>query len=136
MHICDVIPCCSFAFTSFRKSHGLQNNQQVSSVPITRLVLLQPPCILGIVFFDQKLMPAWAWRDNLVVKNTYHSFRGPRLGSQCPHGSSQVSVTPVLGNLMPLLTLPLRTPMCLWYTPIHPDTYKHKIKQVYLKTNI
>ena len=83
------------------------------------------PTVLGSVIFDQKLVPSWAWRDNLVVKNTYHLFRGPRLGSQCPRHSSQLSVTPVPGNLMPLLTSPLRTPTCLWYTPIHPDTYKH-----------
>jgi hypothetical protein len=37
------------------------------------------------------------WRDGSVVKSTSSSSRGPRFNSQPPHGSSQLSVTPLLG---------------------------------------
>jgi hypothetical protein len=39
-----------------------------------------------------------AWK---VVKRTDCSCRGPRLGSQHPHGSPQLSLTPVPGDMMP-----------------------------------
>lgn len=36
-----------------------------------------------------------------MVKSIGFSFRGPRFKSQHPHGSSQSSVTPVLGDMTP-----------------------------------
>ena len=39
--------------------------------------------------------------DASVVRSTGWTFRGPGLDSQHPHGSSQLSVTPVSGDLMP-----------------------------------
>ena len=42
------------------------------------------------------------WRDGSEVKSTDCSSRRPRFNSQHPHGSSQLSVTPVPGNLTPL----------------------------------
>jgi hypothetical protein len=41
------------------------------------------------------------WRDGSEVKNTDYSSRGPGFNSQHPHGSSQLSVTPVPGDLTP-----------------------------------
>ena len=38
------------------------------------------------------------WRDGSLVKSTICSCRGPRFNSQHPHGSSQLSVTPVPGG--------------------------------------
>jgi hypothetical protein len=36
------------------------------------------------------------WRDGSVDKSTDYSSRGPGFKSQHPHGSSQLSVTPVI----------------------------------------
>ena len=41
----------------------------------------------------------WSWRNGLVVKSTSCSSRGPGFSSQHPHGSSQVSLTPVPEDL-------------------------------------
>ena len=46
--------------------------------------------------------PAPGWRDSSVVKSTDYSSRGPRFNSQHPHGSSQLSVTPVPGDPTPM----------------------------------
>jgi hypothetical protein len=43
------------------------------------------------------------WRDGSVVKSTPYSSRGLGFNSQHPHGGSQLSVTPVPGDLCPLL---------------------------------
>ena len=42
------------------------------------------------------------WWDGSVVKSSDYSSRGPRFKSQHPHGSSQLSVTPVPENLTSL----------------------------------
>ena len=45
------------------------------------------------------------WRAEVsVIKNTGYSFRGPRFSSQQPHGGSQLSVAPVLGDEAVLLS--------------------------------
>ena len=41
------------------------------------------------------------WRDSSAGKSTGWSSQGPRFNSQQGHGSSQVSVTPVLGASIP-----------------------------------
>ena len=41
----------------------------------------------------------WGRKDGSVVKSKVSSSRGPGFNSQHPHGSSQLSVTPVPGNL-------------------------------------
>ena len=41
------------------------------------------------------------WRDGSMVKSTSCSSRGLGFNSQHPHGSSQLSVTPVPGDLTP-----------------------------------
>lgn len=46
---------------------------------------------------------SWTCRDGPVVKTTSCSFRGPEFGSQNSHGCSLLSITQVLGNLMPSL---------------------------------
>jgi hypothetical protein len=40
------------------------------------------------------------WRDGSVVKSIEYSAREPRFNSQYPHGSSQLSVTPVSDTFM------------------------------------
>jgi hypothetical protein len=39
------------------------------------------------------------WRNNSMVKSDGCSFRRPKFNSQHPHGSSQLSVTPVPRDL-------------------------------------
>jgi hypothetical protein len=50
------------------------------------------------------LLKAWlqGWRHGLAFKSTGCSFKGLRFTSQYPHGSSQLSVTPVPGDLTDL----------------------------------
>ena len=52
----------------------------------SKLVLRQSPC--------EKLEDR-DWRDGTVVKSTVCSSKGPGINSQHPHGSSQLTVTPV-----------------------------------------
>jgi hypothetical protein len=42
-----------------------------------------------------------SWRESSAGKSTGWSSQGPRFNSQQGHGSSQVSVTPVLGASIP-----------------------------------
>jgi hypothetical protein len=46
-------------------------------------------------------MQTWNQKDGSAVMNTVCSCRGPQFNSQNPDDSSQVFVTPVLGDLMP-----------------------------------
>jgi hypothetical protein len=48
-----------------------------------------------------KKVKLWWWSDGSLVKSTDCSSRGPRFNSQHLHGSSQLSVTPVSGDLVP-----------------------------------
>ena len=48
-------------------------------------------------------MKIGGWRNCSVIKNTGYSSRGPRFNSQYPHGSSQLSVTVVPGDVTPSL---------------------------------
>lgn len=43
----------------------------------------------------------WSWRNGSVVKCTIFSSRGLGFNSQSPHGSLQLPVSPVLGDLTP-----------------------------------
>lgn len=44
-------------------------------------------------------MQGSGWRDGSAVKTNNCSSRGPEFESQCPHGASQPSITPVSGTL-------------------------------------
>jgi hypothetical protein len=50
------------------------------------------------IFINTKIT---GWRDGSIVKSTGRYSRGPRFCSQHPHGSSQLSVIPVSGDLTP-----------------------------------
>jgi hypothetical protein len=51
--------------------------------------------------FIEKLILQGYRRDVLSVKSTTCSSRGPGFNSQYPQGSSQLSITPVSGDLTP-----------------------------------
>ena len=55
--------------------------------------------------------PLRGWRDDSVVKSTSCSSRGPGFNSQQPNSSSQLSVSPVLGDLAPANIHAIKTPM-------------------------
>ena len=58
-------------------------------------------------------MPTRDWRGGSVVKSIGCSSRGPRFNSQQPHGSSQLSLTLIPGDLTPSHrhTYAVKTPM-------------------------
>lgn len=53
--------------------------------PRSRLVSMKVGYLKGV---------SRGWRDGPMVKSIYYSWRGSRFGSQHPHGSSQLIVTP------------------------------------------
>ena len=57
-------------------------------------------------------------RERSGVKNTYFSCTQPGLGSQHPHGGSQISVTPAPGDPIPSSDLP-RHQAGMWCTDIY-----------------
>jgi hypothetical protein len=65
------------------------------------------------------------WRDNSMVKSTGCSSRGPGVNSQDPHGSSELSITSITGDLTSSVGLH-RYQAHTWYTDIqakHPYIY-------------
>lgn len=76
-----------------------------------------------------KISTLRGWKDSSAVKSVDCSSRGSWFNSQHPQGSSQPSLTPVLGGLTPLLEplenrgmLVVHRHMCMQ------NTYNHKIK--------
>lgn len=63
------------------------------------LILIQ--CLISEIRKHATKEILGGWRDGLVVKRTGWSARGPGFDSKHPHGSSQWSVIPVTGNLIP-----------------------------------
>lgn len=48
-----------------------------------------------------KAQEGWGWKDSSATKSSGCSCKGPGLGSQYPHGISQLPVTPDSGHLTP-----------------------------------
>lgn len=71
-----------------------------------------------------KSTPDWGWRSDVTLQSTRCSRRGPRCGSQNPHGSLQMSTMEILKDVVPSSGL-LRYKACMWCTCIHAD--KHYI---------
>jgi hypothetical protein len=65
------------------------------------------------------------WRDGSEVKSTDCPSRAPRLSSQHLHGSSQLSVTTVSGDLMPSLSSVESGPYMLQAKDTHTHTHTH-----------
>lgn len=51
--------------------------------------------------FDPSGCNFWGWGSGAMARNTCCSYRGLRFGSQYPHGTTQLSVTPVPGYPTP-----------------------------------
>ena len=76
-----------------------------------------------------KLTCISGWRDDLVVKSTECSSRGPRFVSQHPQGGSQLSVTPVPSGPKPCSSL-CGTHTCGTNTFMWGNTRIHKNKTI------
>lgn len=63
-------------------------NEKVTSVPISKATF-------------RIVVDWWGWRDDTVGKNTDCSSKGPKFNCQHPHGTSQLCLAPVLGDMMP-----------------------------------
>ena len=71
-----------------------------------------------------------------LVWNTCCSHRGPRFSSQHPHGSSQLSVTLVLGDLVySLASVGKRHMHAVKMYTQRPNTHTHKNKEILKKKN-
>lgn len=55
---------------------------------------------------DNKVAWDWGWRVGSVLRNTCCSCKGTRFGSQHQLGGSQLSVTPVPGDSIPIFDFP------------------------------
>jgi hypothetical protein len=84
----------------------------------------------NLLFFN-KNVSMWSWRNGLMSKSTDYSIKGFGYSSKYPQGSSQPSVIPVPGDLIPSTDLfrhcthVVHSHTCRPYT----HTYKTKINK-------
>lgn len=80
-----------------------------------------------------KIIKIWGWRKGSTVESTCCSWREPRFGFQHPHCDSQASITPVPGELVPLLTSVGTRSHMVHINTKRPNTYAHKIHEKKIK---
>lgn len=86
-------------------------------------------------FPTEKPHPFYGWRDGSAFQSTCCSLWGPSFESQHPRGSSQLSVTPVLGDLVPSSArFSKPSTHAVHRRTLWQNTHKHKRKWIKIKS--